>query len=98
MQSRERGKMEMTLEELKAEAKAQGYKLIKDNPRPKLLRCVCGSNHRGWWTRKKENGSFGEYEWQLECKKCGKRSEWADSERGVIEKWNEMIESEMNNG
>ena len=33
--------------------------------------------------------------WQLECKKCGKRSEWADSERGVIEKWNEMIKREM---
>lgn len=98
MQLTEREEMEMTLEELKAEAKAMGYKLIKDNPKPKLLRCTCGSNHRGWWSTSANTGKFGDLLWQLECKKCGKRSEWADSERGVIEKWNEMIESEMKNG
>lgn len=97
MQSRERGKMRMTLEELKAEAKAMGYRLIKDNPKPKLLRCTCGKKDIGRWTRPSEN-DFCDYQWKMECRVCGKASEWADSERKAIEKWNEMIESEMNNG
>lgn len=96
MQLTEMEEMEMTLEELKAEAKAQGYKLIKDNPKPKLLKCTCGRKNFGKWTRPKEDG-FG-FEWNIECRKCGKASGWADSERKAIEKWNEMIESEMNNG
>lgn len=99
MQSRERGKMRMTLDELKVGAKMHEYKLIiRHNPNPKLLRCTCGSNRRGWWATSANTGKSEDLLWQLECKKCGKRSEWADSERGVIEKWNEMIESEMNNG
>ena len=81
----------MTLDKLKAEAKMHEYKLIILNPKPKLLRCTCGSNRRGWWA----TGKSGDLLWQLECKKCGKRSEWADSERGVIKKWNEMIKREM---
>ena len=88
--------MEMTLEELKAEAKAQGYKLIKDKPKPKLLKCTRGRKNFGKWTRNKEDGSSSE--WKIECRKCGKASGWADSERKAIEKWNEMIESEMKNG
>lgn len=94
MQLTEREEMEMTLEELKAEAKAHGYKLIKDNPRPKLLKCTCGRNNFGRWTRPSENGSCG-YQWKIECRKCGKASKWADSEREAIEMWNEMIKREM---
>ena len=97
MQSRERGKMRMTLDELKAEAKMHGYKLIKDNPKPKLLRCTCGKKDIGRWTRPSEN-DLCDYQWKMECRVCGKRSEWADSERKAIEMWNEMIESEMKNG
>lgn len=98
MQSRERGKMRMTLDELNAEAKMHEYRLIRHNSKPKLIRCVCGSNQRRWWSTSANTGKFGDVLWQLECKKCGKRSGWADSERKAIEKWNEMIESEMNNG
>lgn len=86
----------MTLEELKAEAKAQGYKLVKNNPRPKLLKCTCGGKDFSKWTRPKEDGFS--FEWKIECRECGKASGWADSERKAIEKWNEMIESEMKNG
>lgn len=92
MQSREREEMEMTLDELKAEAKMHGYKLIKDNPKPKLLKCTCGRKNFGKWTRPKEDG-FG-FEWKIECRKCGKASEWEDREREAIEKWNEMIKRE----
>lgn len=96
MQLIERGKMRMTLDELKAEAKMHEYKLIiRHNPKPKLLRCTCGSNRRGWWATSANTGKSEDLLWQLECKKCGKRSEWADSERKAIEKWNEMIKREM---
>ena len=95
MQSK--GEARMTLDELKAGAKALGYKLIKDNPKPKLLRCTCGAKQFHWWMKPLYDKTYWEI-WQLECKKCGKKSEWADSERKAIEKWNEMIESEMNNG
>ena len=88
--------MRMTLEELKAEAKAQGYKLIKNNPKPKLLKCTCGRKDFSRWTRPKEDGVS--FEWNIECRRCGKASGWADSERKAIEKWNDMIESEMKNG
>ena len=37
----------LTLEELKAEAKRQGYKLIKDK-HPRFERCLCGHNVHQW--------------------------------------------------
>ena len=40
---------QLTLDELKAEAKRQGYKLIKDNPTPKLSPCICGRKHRTFY-------------------------------------------------
>lgn len=33
------------LEELKAEAQKLGYKLVKNNPRPKRLPCKCGCKY-----------------------------------------------------
>lgn len=96
MQLTEREEMEMTLDELKAEAKMHGYKLIKDNPKPKLLKCTCGRKNFAHWSRPKEDGVG--FEWNIECRECGKASGWADSERKAIEKWNEMIESKVKNG
>src|SRR5699024_8543055 len=39
----------LTLEELKAEAKRQGYKLIKDE-NIKFERCLCGETRHEWWS------------------------------------------------
>ena len=44
----------MTLQELKAEAKRQGYKLIKDK-NPRFERCLCGHNARRRERRKHES-------------------------------------------
>ena len=74
----------MTLDELKAEAKRQGYKLIKDNPVPKMLPCVCGANRRAEWTNIR-----GKY--CYECMKCGRTSSWGDTRREARENWNRMV-------
>lgn len=73
----------MTLEELKSEAKRQGYKLIKDK-RPRFERCLCGHNVHQW-----ESGPEG---WAVYCKHCGLEGPWAKkSHSAVIEAWNAMI-------
>ena len=73
----------MTWEELKAEAKRQGYKLIKAKT-PRFERCLCGHNDHQWC-----NGPEG---WMVYCKHCGLNSPWAAKNKtSVIEAWNEMI-------
>ena len=73
----------MTLEELKAEAKRQGYKLIKGK-RPKFERCLCGHNVYQW-----VSGPEG---WAVYCKHCGLQGPWAKkSHNAVIVAWNAMI-------
>ena len=76
----------MTYEELKEEAKKQGYRLIKDTPNEKLIPCICGCNKRIRWYN--TDGQVS-----LECARpmCDIRSPWADSEREVRHKWNETI-------
>lgn len=74
----------MTLEELKAEAKRQGYKLIKGK-RPKFERCLCGHNVHQWCSR----GGMGQ---MVYCKHCGLESPWVrGGDDKVIEAWNAMI-------
>jgi len=77
---------QMTLDELKAEAKRQGYKLIKDNPMPKMLPCVCGSKHRTQWSR--ADG------WYYECDGCGRKAKPGKTERKARENWNRMVNDE----
>ena len=73
----------MTLEELKAEAKRKGYKLIKTK-RPRFEVCLCGHNVRQW-----VSGPEG---WAVYCKHCGLEGPWAKkSHSAVIEAWNAMI-------
>lgn len=78
----------MTLDELKAEAKRQGYKLIKDNPMPKLSPCICGAKRRAEWTSASLRG------YCYECMKCGKMSSWGDTRREARENWNRMVNDE----
>lgn len=76
----------MTLEELKVEAKKLGYKLIKDNPRVKLLPCTCGRKQIDlWW-------DGVNYTWFYKCPKCGKRSPSHKTQIEVRKLWNKMIE------
>ena len=73
----------MTLEELKTEAKRQGYKLIKGK-RPKFERCLCGHNVHQW-----VSGPEG---WAVYCKHCGLQGPWAKKRHNaVIVAWNAMI-------
>ena len=73
----------LTLEELKAEAKRQGYKLIKAK-RPRFERCLCGHNVHQW-----VSGPKG---WAVYCKHCGLYGPWAKkSHNAVIVAWNTMI-------
>lgn len=73
----------LTLEELKAEAKRQGYKLIKAK-RPRFEPCLCGHNVHQWC-----RGPEG---WMVYCKHCGLESPWVrGGDDKVIEAWNEMI-------
>lgn len=79
----------MTFEELKAEAKAQGYSLIKIVPKVKLEPCLCGCNrreHRIKWTGVEELEI-------LRCTKCG-REAWGRSEKEAKANWNRMIVNE----
>ncbi|MBQ2099491.1 MAG: hypothetical protein II477_00305, partial [Lachnospiraceae bacterium] len=76
----------MTLDELKAEAKRQGYKLIKDNPMPKLIPCICGSKRRIMW-----HYADG---WYFECDKCGRTAYPGRTERKARENWNRMVNDE----
>ena len=74
----------MTYEELKAEAKRQGYKLIKDK-RPRFERCLCGHNVHQWCSR-------AGTERMVYCKHCGLESPWVrGGDAKVIEAWNAMI-------
>ena len=83
----------MTLEELKAEAKRQGYKLIKAK-RPRFEPCLCGHNDHQW-----VSGPEG---WAVYCKHCGLYGPWAKkSHNAVIVAWNAMIlknRKEQSNG
>lgn len=78
---------QLTLDELKAEAKRQGYKLIKDNPIPKFNPCICGANHRTEW--KNTRGAYC-----YECMECGRTSSWGDNRREARENWNRMVTDE----
>lgn len=74
----------MTLEELKTEAKRQGYKLVKGK-KPRFERCLCGHNVHQWCSRRG-------MEEMVYCKHCGLESPWVrGGDDKVIEAWNEMI-------
>ena len=75
----------MTLEELKTEAKRQGYKLIKDE-NIHFEPCLCGGTRREWWS-----GPEGV---KVVCLRCGLESPWvprSKGKNGVKKAWNAMI-------
>ena len=76
----------MTVEELKQEAKALGYNIIKIRPpMEKFLPCKCGCNSRSrWYGTKDYNAEIAE------CRKCGARAQ-GKNERELRHNWNEMM-------
>lgn len=74
----------MTFEELKVEAEAQGYKLIKKQEPVRFLPCICGNNRRTLWY-----GSDGKVGY--DCNKCGFEGNPGKSQREAKIGWNEAI-------
>ena len=83
----------MTLEELKAEANAQGYNLIPQKKQEKFIPCTCGCNRREHWIQFVDGG----IETTLKCCKCGKKASGM-SEAEAKRNWNEMIREERRKG
>lgn len=79
----------MTVEELRAEAKALGYNIIKiPPPKEKLLPCVCGCTRRErWWGTHDYNQTI------FRCRKCGREAS-GENERKARHNWNEMVRRE----
>lgn len=75
----------MTYEELKAEAKKQGYRLVAVPKVEKLLPCTCGATRR--WHKYQWDGKPV---YSLTCYKCG-RTVKGSSEEEVKKNWNEVI-------
>lgn len=83
----------MTFEELKAEANAQGYNLIKRKNKEKLLPCTCGCKKRTHYSCWNGDG----HSIRLVCYKCGKKAS-GDNEIEAAHNWNEMIKEEVKDG
>lgn len=87
----------MTLEELKAEAERQGYKLMKKpEPMPKIKPCPCGRkilSRLYTWDRRTGTGYI-----LIRCPKCGCEGDWGKNEREARELWNWETEMEEQNG
>ena len=79
----------MTLDELKAEAKAQGYRLMPIQPYIKLLPCKCGRKRGAqlWYNVPNETHFY-------KCRNCGLTAPEGKNEREARKLWNEMVEAE----
>ncbi len=79
----------MTIEELRDEAKALGYKISKiPPPQEKLLPCVCGCTRRERWC-----GTHDYNRAIIRCPKC-RREAYGENERKARHNWNEMVRRE----
>lgn len=78
----------MTLEELKVEAKNQGYNLIKYTPYEKFLPCKCGHNRRKKYYALYNSG-LG-YSYRYMCTKCGYFVD-GKTEKEAKHNWNEEM-------
>lgn len=74
----------MTFEELKAEAKRQGYGLIKKRQYIGLQKCpICGKKPQQWIS-----GVTGKTRYKCEC---GDATEWCSADWRAREAWNEAV-------
>jgi len=77
----------MTIEELKAEAKAQGYKLIKNTPMPRPLPCTCGRRPGEWYSSDPKGVLY-------RCVYCYIDADVEPTRRKAIEAWNRRMQDE----
>ena len=75
----------MTVEELKAEAKKLGYKIVKNPTYIPLAKCSCGAKFsvKAKWTV---------YGHAYKCKKCGLESYPAKTYKQARENWNKAVQ------
>lgn len=84
----------MTVEELRREAKALGYNIIRINPMEKLLPCVCGCKRRFHWTT---HDKYGGELVVLRCERCPREAS-GKTERDARHNWNEMVREAQEDG
>ena len=77
----------MTIEELKAEAKRQGYSLVKKQPYIALKKCPKCGNKPVLWVRTIDDKQ------KYDCD-CVWIVEWQKTDRQARVAWNEAIENE----
>jgi len=86
----------MTLEELKAEAKKMGYRLVKSDMPEKLLPCICGHTVRTHAYRRVIVNNKPKLLYVLECKKCGFMiTTSSQKEKDQNKAWNNAIKKKM---
>ena len=73
----------MTLEELKSEAKAHGYKLMPIVPYIKLAPCKCGHYYPALWHRIDTK--------YFKCKYCGLTAPEGKTEQEARKNWNALM-------
>ena len=77
----------MTFEELKAEAKRQGYNLIKQPTYIPLKPCVCGA-------KRSLKMCYTNHGQGYRCYKCGRIAEAAKNNKEARINWNKLMEKE----
>lgn len=82
----------MTIEELKTEAEALGYKLVKKQEYIKFKPCVCGSHRRLEWYHCADHGI------SYECNKCGFKAPMGLTKKQAKLNWNEAVEKAEREG
>lgn len=79
----------MNLDELKAEAKKQGYNLIKASKYPTRLKCPNCNKKPELWTRL--NMPTYKCTYIVRCSICGHEEE-AEKKTWAVNKWNNWVE------
>lgn len=82
----------MNIEEAKAFLEANGYSVIKKNPLPKLLPCVCGCKRRTEVMVGITRGDAGRV-WgtMYRCERCGFEGGFGKTNRDAREEWNNAV-------
>ena len=81
----------MTFEELKAEAKRQGYNLIKMSKYPTIVKCpVCNKKPERW---SRYNAQTHEETYIVRCPICNHKEE-AKKKTWAVNQWNSWAERE----
>lgn len=83
----------MTVKELKTEAEALGYKLVKKQEYIKFKPCVCGGKRRTEWHHCAE--PYGTF---YQCVKCGLKASVGTTKKQAKLNWNEAVEKAEREG